>query len=68
MLQYVEPDEEITASSHIKNDCGFTSFDLTCLYSDICGYYGIDVTKLDVKNIKTVGQLYEAIENNKTKN
>lgn len=68
ILQYVEMDEEITEASTLKNDCGFSSFDLTCLYTDIFTYYGIKPECVNVKAIKTVGELKAAIDNNKTKN
>ena len=68
ILQYVELDEEITDESTLKNDCGFSSFDLTCLYRDIFSYYGISPENIDVKAIKTVGTLKEVIDNNKTRN
>lgn len=60
ILEYVEVDGELTADSSLKNDCGLTSFDTTCLIGDLCAEYGVDEKTVDVRSIKTVGQLAAA--------
>ena len=60
ILEYVEPDCEITADSLLKADCGLTSFDTTCLIGELCAEFGKDENEIDVRNIKTVGELAAA--------
>ncbi len=60
ILEYVEVDGEISASSNLKLDCGLTSFDTTCLIGDLCAEFGKDEESIDLRKIKTVGDLAEA--------
>lgn len=57
ILEYVEPDCELDENSLLKSDCGLTSFDTTCLIGDLCSEYGKDAKEIDLRNIKTVGEL-----------
>lgn len=59
ILNYVEPDDEITLSSHLKNDCGLTSFDMVCLIEELNTEYNKTVENSDIKNCHTVGDLCE---------
>lgn len=60
ILEYVEPDCELDENSLLKSDCGLTSFDTTCLIGDLCSEYGKDAKDIDLRNIKTVGELAAA--------
>lgn len=60
ILEYVEVDGEITAESSLKLDCGLTSFDTTCLIGDLSAEFGVDEKSIDIRNIKTVGELAAA--------
>ncbi|MBR0536776.1 MAG: acyl carrier protein [Clostridia bacterium] len=62
ILNYVEPDEEITGSSLLKQDCGLTSFDTTCVIGELCDSYGVDPSALDLRKVKTVKDLQQALE------
>lgn len=57
ILEYVEVDGEITADTTLKSDCGLTSFDTVCLIGDLCGEFGVDENKIDMRNVRTVGEL-----------
>ena len=61
ILEYVEPDGEITAASRLKYDCGLTSFDMTCLVTDLCTEKGVDYKTIDAASLKTVGDLAAAL-------
>lgn len=60
IYDYVEVDGEITAESTLKADCGLTSFDTTCLVGDLCAEFGKDEKSIDMRNLKTVGDLAAA--------
>ena len=62
ILNYVEPDEEITGDSRLKQDCGLTSFDTTCLIGELCEKYKVSDKALNPRTIRTVRDLYEALE------
>ena len=62
ILEYVEPDCEITADSTLKYDCGLTSFDTTCVVGELCEAYGVSDSDVNLRKIRTVGELYEALE------
>lgn len=57
ILEYVEPDNEITADSTLRADCGLTSFDLTSLIGDLCAEYGKDYKTLPLKTLNNVADL-----------
>lgn len=61
ILEYVEPDEEITGDSRLKEDCGLTSFDTTCVVGQLCEAYAVSPANLPIRSIKTVRELYEAL-------
>lgn len=62
ILEYVEPDGEITADSTLKYDCGLTSFDTTCVVGELCEMYGVSDSDINIRKINTVGELYRALE------
>lgn len=64
LLNYVEPDDDITADTNIKSDLGMSSFDLACLSNDIFEEFGIILTADDFRNFITVGKLAKYIEEN----
>ena len=62
ILEYVEPDEAITGDSRLKEDCGLTSFDSTCVVGQLCEAYEVSPSDLPLRSIRTVRELYEALE------
>lgn len=62
ILNYVEPEEEITGSSRLKQDCGLTSFDTTCVVGELCELYGVAPSALDIRAVKTVADLHASLE------
>ena len=60
ILEYVEPDCELGAESLLKTDCGLTSFDTTCLIGELCAEFDKDEKSIDMRNIKTIGDLAAA--------
>ena len=62
ILEYVDPDCEVTADSDLKYDCGLSSFDSTAVIGELCRMYGVKAESLNVRAIKTVGDLYNALE------
>lgn len=64
LLNYVEPDEEITADTGIKSDLGMSSFDLVCFANDIFDEFGVKIEADDFRKCNTVGRLAEYIKNN----
>ena len=65
LLNYVEPDDEITADTKIKSDLGMSSFDLACLANDIRDEMGVTLSAEDFRKYRTVGELAQYIENSK---
>lgn len=63
LLNYVEPDEEITAETNIKFDLGMSSFDLACLANDIRSEMGVSLKADDFRKHRTVGALAQHIAN-----
>ena len=59
LLNYVEPDDEITADTLIKSDLGLSSFDLG---DDIFNEFGVKFTADDFRAYNTVGKLSSYIE------
>ncbi|MBQ2775320.1 MAG: acyl carrier protein [Clostridia bacterium] len=64
LLEYVEPDEPITAETSIKYDLGMSSFDLVCFGDDIFDEFGVRLTPSNFKDCDTVGRLAAFVENN----
>lgn len=62
ILNYVEPDEELSGKSRLKQDCGLTSFDTTCVVGELCEMYGVSPSALDLRAVKTVADLQKALE------
>ena len=58
----LNPDEEITGASRLKQDCGLTSFDTTCVVGELCELYGVEPSALDLRAVKTVAELHAALE------
>ena len=65
LLNYVEPDDEITADTKIKSDLGMSSFDLACLANDIRDEMGFSLSAEDFRKYRTVGELAQYIESSK---
>ena len=65
LLNYVEPDDEITADTKIKSDLGMSSFDLACLANDIRDEMGVSLSAEDFRKYRTVGKLAQYIESSK---
>lgn len=61
IFEYVELDGEITADSTLKSDCGLTSFDTVCLIGDLCSEFGVDENTIDMRSLRTVGDLASAL-------
>ncbi|MBR5411278.1 MAG: acyl carrier protein [Clostridia bacterium] len=57
ILEFVEPEEEITPKSTLKGDCGLTSFDTVCLAEALCKEYGKNVDEINVRTCHTVQDL-----------
>ena len=57
ILEFVEPDAEITADSNLRTDCGLSSFDSVCLLERLCEDFGKDVDEKELRNCRTVGDL-----------
>lgn len=62
LLNYVEPDDEITADTNIKNDLGMSSFDLVCFGEELAEELGIRLTADDFRSCYTVGKLSDFIK------
>lgn len=61
ILEYVEPDCEITCASLLKNDCGLSSFDMACLVEDLCKANNVDMNTINVRQLRTVDDLAAAV-------
>lgn len=57
LLNYVEPDDEITAETNIKLDLGMSSFDLVCFGDEIFEEFGVRLTAENFRECETVGML-----------
>lgn len=57
ILNYVEPDCEITSDSKLKSDCGLTSFDMICLIEELSAAYNVTVDNAELKKCVTVKDL-----------
>lgn len=55
--------DTITENSRLKEDCGLDSLDLVEVGMVIEDDYGVILVDEDLKNIKTFGQLVEAVFN-----
>jgi acyl carrier protein len=55
--------DTITGNSRLKEDCGLDSLDLVEIGMVIEDDYGVILVDEDLKNIKTFGQLVEAVFN-----
>ncbi len=62
ILNYVEPDEEITAETSIKGGLGMSSFDLVCLAEEIHGEFGVKLNAEAFRDCDTIGKLAAYIE------
>lgn len=61
ILEYVEPDCEITGDSLLKTDCGLSSFDMACLVEDLCRTNNIDMDNINIRQLRTVADLAKAV-------
>lgn len=57
ILNYVEPDDEITAETSIKDDLGMSSFDLVCFGDELFDEFGVRLTADNFRECDTVGKL-----------
>jgi acyl carrier protein len=57
ILEFVEPEDEITAESTLKGDLGLTSFDSVCLLDALCEEFGKNVDEINVRECQTVQDL-----------
>lgn len=62
ILNYVEPDEEITAETSIKGGLGMSSFDLVCLAEDIHNEFGVKLNAEVFRDCDTIGKIAAYIE------
>ncbi len=62
ILNYVEPDDEITEKTGIKSDLKMSSFDLICLADELYETFKVDLSPDDFRECDTVGLLTEIIE------
>jgi len=57
ILEFVEPEDEITPDSTLKNDCGLSSFDSVCLLDRLCEEFDKDVDEKNLRTCHTVADL-----------
>ncbi len=62
ILDYVEPDEEITADTSLKSGLGMSSFDLVCLAEDIHNEFGVELNADVFRKCDTIGELADYIK------
>ena len=62
ILNYVEPDEEITADTSIKSGLGMSSFDLVCLAEEIHDEFGVKLNAEVFRDCDTIGKLADFIQ------
>ncbi len=65
LLNYVEPDGDITEQTNIRTDLGMSSFDFICLGDDIFNEFGVRLTADDFRSCLAVGKLAEFVESKK---
>ena len=56
ILNYVEPEDEITPDTRIKSELGM-SFDLVCFGDDLYDEFGVKIGADDFRRCDTVGKL-----------
>ncbi len=61
LLNYVEPEDEITAETDIKSELGMSSFDLVCFADELYETFGVTLTPDNFRDFCTVGQLADFI-------
>lgn len=61
LLNYVDPEDEITAETNIKSDLGMTSFDLVCFANEILDDCGVVLTPDNFREFNTVGEIADFI-------
>ena len=57
ILEFVEPDCEITAESSLRADCGLSSFDSICLLDALCTKFNKEVNETVIRECHTVQDL-----------
>ncbi len=62
ILNYVDPDEAITAETNIKSGLCMSSFDLVCLSDEVHDEFGVVLDADDFREFDTVGKLVAHIE------
>ncbi len=61
LLNYVEPENEITADTNIKSDLRMSSFDLVCFADELFDRCGVSLTPDNFREFSTVGELSDFI-------
>ncbi len=62
ILEFVEPDFEITEKTSVKGDLEMSSFDIVCLAGELFDAFGVELSPDDFRECDTVGLLTEIIE------
>ncbi|MBR2868102.1 MAG: acyl carrier protein [Clostridia bacterium] len=62
ILNYVEPEEDITPETGIKRGLNLSSFDLVCLSDEIHQEFGVVLGADDFRECETVGKLVARLE------
>ena len=62
ILNYVEPENEITGASLLRQDCGLTSFDTVSLFGELTREYGVPEDLPALRLAKTVQDVYDALD------
>lgn len=62
MLQYVQPEGEITEDSRFIEDMGFDSFSVMTLVGDIEDEFDVEIDERAVAEVRTVGDMIRYIE------
>ena len=65
ILDYVEPDEEITAETSVRSGLGMSSFDLVCLAEDIQNEFGVKLDADVFRTCDTIGKIADYLKEHK---
>lgn len=65
ILNYVEPDDEITADTDIKSGLGMSSFDLVCLSEEIFDEFGVKLNAEVFRDCDTIGKIADYLAEHK---
>lgn len=62
ILEFAEPDFEITEDTLLKNDLGLTSFEMVCIADRLCAIKGEDIPESSIRLCRTVGDLCDCLK------